>query len=172
MPTTYGFFTRRDGQLVFLNEEGYTDAIGARIDAGETIVEAYATNHFGRAGFWALTLYSSHRTFSLLTVSGTPLSAADDAQARSMLMSRYPGDAPFVTGSDDTRQVLWGGYAHDAGALAALGVVVVSASGLRPWWRARRIPTGYCRNCRYDLTGNTTGICPECGRAVTLPPRE
>jgi hypothetical protein len=33
------------------------------------------------------------------------------------------------------------------------------------WWRDRRVPPGHCRRCRYDLTGNTTGICPECGAA-------
>jgi RNA polymerase-binding transcription factor DksA len=23
-----------------------------------------------------------------------------------------------------------------------------------------------CLHCRYDLTGNTSGICPECGRPI------
>src|SRR5688500_11837478 len=30
------------------------------------------------------------------------------------------------------------------------------------FWRDRRIPPGYCQKCRYDLTGNTSGICTEC----------
>ncbi|MHC5112221.1 MAG: hypothetical protein ACYTHJ_20380 [Planctomycetota bacterium] len=29
-------------------------------------------------------------------------------------------------------------------------------------WRSYR-PPGSCRKCGYDLTGNTTGTCPECG---------
>jgi hypothetical protein len=40
-------------------------------------------------------------------------------------------------------------------------------------WRDRRIPLGHCRGCRYDLTGNTSGVCPECGHRVphsTRPP--
>lgn len=32
--------------------------------------------------------------------------------------------------------------------------------------RAKRIAQGYCQNCGYDLTGNVSGICPECGRAI------
>ena len=32
------------------------------------------------------------------------------------------------------------------------------------WWLdRRRIPSGYCQTCGYDLTGNVSGICPECG---------
>lgn len=32
------------------------------------------------------------------------------------------------------------------------------------WWLDRTpIPTSHCRKCRYDLTGNTSGVCPECG---------
>jgi hypothetical protein len=35
------------------------------------------------------------------------------------------------------------------------------------WWRdRRRIPPGHCQNCGYDLTGNVSGICPECGERV------
>ena len=26
--------------------------------------------------------------------------------------------------------------------------------------------TGHCRKCHYNLTGNTSGICPECGTAT------
>jgi hypothetical protein len=30
----------------------------------------------------------------------------------------------------------------------------------------RRIPSGHCQTCGYDLTGNVSGICPECGTPV------
>ncbi len=30
----------------------------------------------------------------------------------------------------------------------------------------RRVPPGHCRRCGYDLTGNKSGVCPECGAAV------
>ena len=37
-------------------------------------------------------------------------------------------------------------------------------------WKSsfRRIPPGYCNECGYDLTGNTSGVCSECG-APTPP---
>lgn len=32
------------------------------------------------------------------------------------------------------------------------------------WHRDRgRIRPGFCTHCGYDLTGNTSGVCPECG---------
>lgn len=35
------------------------------------------------------------------------------------------------------------------------------------WWRDRHfIPTGYCQSCRYNLTGNVSGVCPECGEKI------
>lgn len=40
---------------------------------------------------------------------------------------------------------------------------------LRAWRSARRPPPGFCAQCGYNLTGNTTGRCSECGTAV--PPR-
>ena len=40
-------------------------------------------------------------------------------------------------------------------------------------WRVRldgRAPAGHCQQCRYDLTGNISGICPECGtRVIPFP---
>lgn len=34
------------------------------------------------------------------------------------------------------------------------------------WWRDRRFPRGHCRVCGYNLTGNISAICPECGTAI------
>ncbi len=45
--------------------------------------------------------------------------------------------------------------------LAAIGIPTILA-----WRRDRPIPPGHCRTCRYDLTGNESGVCPECGTAV------
>lgn len=39
----------------------------------------------------------------------------------------------------------------------------------RRWRRRRR---GQCTKCGYNLTGNTSGVCPECGTAVHTPASE
>jgi predicted Zn-ribbon and HTH transcriptional regulator len=31
----------------------------------------------------------------------------------------------------------------------------------------RRFPPSHCQRCGYDLTGNMSGVCPECGLAVS-----
>lgn len=33
-------------------------------------------------------------------------------------------------------------------------------------YRDRRIPPGHCQSCGYDLTGNVSRVCPECGNKV------
>jgi len=35
------------------------------------------------------------------------------------------------------------------------------------WLRQTRYPLGHCQECGYDLTGNVSGICSECG--VPIP---
>lgn len=36
------------------------------------------------------------------------------------------------------------------------------------WGRRRKAMMGECKGCNYDLTGNQSGICPECGEAVEV----
>lgn len=41
------------------------------------------------------------------------------------------------------------------------------AASLRCRWDTRlRHPPGHCQECGYDLTGNESGVCPECGKAI------
>ncbi|MBN1511878.1 MAG: hypothetical protein JXB13_07670 [Phycisphaerae bacterium] len=49
-------------------------------------------------------------------------------------------------------------------ATAAVAAILIFA-----FWCAERlrIPPGHCRQCRYDLTGNQSGVCPECGAPLT-----
>ncbi len=42
------------------------------------------------------------------------------------------------------------------------------------WWRDRhrRIPPGHCQKCGYNLTGNVSGRCPECGSLLQANARQ
>ena len=48
--------------------------------------------------------------------------------------------------------------------LVLLLMVRLTSGWLRRRFRHRR---GLCVDCAYDLTGNVSGVCPECGRAIT-----
>jgi len=36
--------------------------------------------------------------------------------------------------------------------------------------RGRRRAAGLCEQCAYDLTGNASGVCPECGAPAAVVP--
>lgn len=40
------------------------------------------------------------------------------------------------------------------------------ALGLGYQRRRRRFPPGYCTHCGYNLCGNVSGVCPECGLRI------
>jgi hypothetical protein len=61
---------------------------------------------------------------------------------------------------------------HEASELLmylVMGIVAAPISHVvTAWLASRRILPGHCQHCGYDLTGNVSGRCPECGQAVTL----
>ena len=49
--------------------------------------------------------------------------------------------------------------------LVIAGGAAAALLALRSWWEqaAHRRAAGRCVKCDYDLTGNVSGVCPECG---------
>ncbi len=45
-------------------------------------------------------------------------------------------------------------------------LIVLAIPTLYVLYGYRRIPPGHCQKCGYDLTGNTSGRCPECGNVT------
>ena len=55
-------------------------------------------------------------------------------------------------------------------AVVFLAYPAVALTGdLRRWQRRRRERHDLCLKCGYDLTGNVSGVCPECGTEVKQP---
>jgi hypothetical protein len=72
---------------------------------------------------------------------------------------------------------------HEAIYVLVAGICILFAAPLWMWgggisiWLlhvcfARPTPPYACRRCRYDLTGNVSGTCPECGREISPEQRE
>jgi hypothetical protein len=49
-----------------------------------------------------------------------------------------------------------------------LPLVVVLPLTSTLFWRRLPYPSDHCQSCGYNLQGNTSGTCPECGKAVKL----
>ena len=51
--------------------------------------------------------------------------------------------------------------------LSVLLTLPFATVGYRWWRRRHRMLAGHCATCGYNLTGNVTGRCPECGTMTT-----
>jgi hypothetical protein len=62
----------------------------------------------------------------------------------------------------------WLPVVYSGGAVLPLWIpfLLVAIPTTYLWWRDRRIPPGHCQKCGYNLTGNVSGICPECGERI------
>ncbi len=76
----------------------------------------------------------------LLEALVTSVGASDFWQQVRLHFSQFGGACPFL------------------GAL--IGYVIATRA------ERHRIPPGHCRKCGYNLTGNVSGRCPECGATI------
>ena len=77
------------------------------------------------------------------------------------------GNRGFAGGLSVVGAVLW--FTGVAGAIVttALWMAYLPRNAKR-YRESRRRPEGDCQCCGYDLTGNESGICPECGCGTNL----
>lgn len=85
---------------------------------------------------------------------------------RTMSWSRGLDDVQFGD-RESSIAMTFVGLALACGASAAVPVCrrLVSAWRMRRH-RGRSAAAAFCRLCRYDLTANASGVCPECGTAI------
>lgn len=112
------------------------------------------------------------------------ISYTESSQRRGYVKSPLPIGWQFHT--YDLRFPFWCMPAINRTETKFLHVITSGCSVLIPFWiplsvtlilsslvwrlRYRRISPGHCQQCRYDLTGNTSGICPECGSHLSSVP--
>ena len=83
---------------------------------------------------------------------------------------------PFIIGTLLVFNPIWmvSAAAGDCGQMkriAAIFVLILACTCLVVQFYvlrflARAVPNNLCLSCNYDLTGNTTGHCPECGHVI------
>lgn len=70
-----------------------------------------------------------------------------------------------VPGIYSLPQVTTGGYPRVSIPLW-VPLILILIPSLIVWRLSERVPSGYCSTCKYDLTGNMSGVCPECSKPV------
>lgn len=60
----------------------------------------------------------------------------------------------------------WSGRAVAVSLLSLSFLIAIPTYILWRWDRRLRHPPGHCQEYGYDLTGNESGVCPECGEAI------
>ncbi|MBI4578634.1 MAG: hypothetical protein HY718_02975 [Planctomycetes bacterium] len=123
--------------------------------------------------------YRSHSTYTYLRFSPPAVIAkAKENRDTELLLLRFfslsGGEIAVNLGRTEGRRMtgfdlrLWGPF---------VVFMVYPGVAFRAWLIRRRRPSrGLCLHCGYNLAGNTSGVCPECGAAVlgqrSVPRRE
>jgi hypothetical protein len=104
----------------------------------------------------------------LLLPSPLEVWARPASDVRSPAERHYGFELPSAATYGDARS-----YRQDVLYLPLWVPLLISTSAAVLLWRSsRRIPDDHCRKCGYDLTGNVSGRCPECGEVIPENPEE
>lgn len=130
--------------------------------------------HDGRIAYQVLAMRSPGRTICIeLPPPGAvlPQSARWTLQAAPVVAMRYP--LSFDLRRLGVRCPSYDRFGYPVAAhnqielpLLWLAIPLLIWLAIRIHQRNQARP-GHCQNCRYNLSGNTTGVCPECGEKVT-----
>jgi hypothetical protein len=144
----------------------------------------YAVYLEGASGLWAPTRHS--RTIRLDSTVGSAVPKKDADALRDQFLDEFGVPSRFgaaslatliATGTVTESEPVWIGYAHDALALAAFILFVVSLRwvSLGPWSRsarrARALAQERCPRCGYSIRDLPQPKCPECGEVLDWPVR-
>jgi hypothetical protein len=96
-----------------------------------------------------------------------PVFADHRIQGRWSLDRVCYGWLPSYTSSDDSVSRAFYIRTRTLSIPFWIPMILIAVPTLWSFWRAReRSKWGRCRKCLYDLTGNVSGICPECGTPI------
>lgn len=146
---------QRDGHVFLLHSwEGLIRAVyGYSHHDGDFVYEL--KNHFDGDSVHFECLEHSRHTSVVAFSSSSEIAARGKNNSERLVPTRYtPGPGCTVSGWA-MRVPIWP-------MLVVSAIFVASPLAIRAKRRARA-KRGECPACGYDLTGNTTGVCPECG---------
>jgi hypothetical protein len=111
---------------------------------------------------WATSL------FVTVMHTGSPMVCLDDGELTIVARGRFQAGSFSVLPADqDGYGLTWPRVVGSWYFIPFwLPLVTITIPTAILWYRDRRPPKGHCQNCGYDLTGNVTGVCPECGQAT------
>ncbi len=124
---------------------------------------------------WSFAVFVPH----VLNVGGIPYSGVFVTEANFAFVAGPSHDTTWhvVTGARMHRgRMSWwrptiDGVFFNARCLPIIYPLLLMAIPSALLWRRHRLTLpGHCSQCGYNLTGNTSGVCPECGIDVEEPP--
>jgi hypothetical protein len=126
------------------------------------------------------TLSASHGELVLRTEwSHRPMALDENTRAMDVLLGRFDAPGFHRSRASWLPETLAGvrlpgtfGTHQETRASLAWPLLLFGSAGVWLAIRARRRPAepGRCPRCDYDLTGNVSGVCPECGTKLAKPP--